>query len=76
MGFHEVLQDFMGFHDVSVNQSIPTEANRGLISYSIFLSFLLLILVLFSSLCLTVLFLDLCGFFLRLLCFICLLLFI
>jgi hypothetical protein len=37
MRFHDVSWDFMGFHevyDVPVNQSVPTEANRGLISYS------------------------------------------
>jgi hypothetical protein len=43
MGFHEVPWDSMRFHgipwssvrfcDVSVNQSVPTEANRGLTSY-------------------------------------------
>jgi hypothetical protein len=43
MRFHEVLWDSMTFHDVpwnsmrfydvSVNQSVPTEANRGLTSY-------------------------------------------
>jgi hypothetical protein len=43
LGFHEVLWDSMRFHgipwgsmrlyDVSVNQSVPTEANRALISY-------------------------------------------
>jgi hypothetical protein len=43
--FHEVLWDFMRFHgipwgsirfyDVSVNQSVPTEANRGLTSYTV-----------------------------------------
>jgi hypothetical protein len=67
MGFHEVLQDFMGFNDVSVNQSMPTEANRGLISYSGFLLFLLLILVAFSSLALQFFFLisvaSFCAFF-------------
>jgi hypothetical protein len=43
--FHEVLCDSMRFrgipqgsmrsYDVSVNQSVPTEANRGLISYTV-----------------------------------------
>jgi hypothetical protein len=33
MGFHGVLWDSMGFYDVPVNRSVPTEANRGLISY-------------------------------------------
>jgi hypothetical protein len=28
MGFHEVLWDSMTFHDVPVNRSVPTEANR------------------------------------------------
>jgi hypothetical protein len=46
MGFREVLWDSMRFHripwgsmrfyDVPVNRSVPTEANRGLISYRIF----------------------------------------
>jgi hypothetical protein len=44
MGFHEVPWDSMRFHgiswssmrfyDVPVNRSVPTEANRGLTSYS------------------------------------------
>jgi hypothetical protein len=33
MKFHEVPWDFMRFYDVPVNQSVPTEANRGLTSY-------------------------------------------
>jgi hypothetical protein len=33
VGFHEVLWDSMKFYDVSVNWSVPTEANRGLTSY-------------------------------------------
>jgi hypothetical protein len=33
MRFHEVPWGSMGFYDVSVNQSVPTEANRGLTSY-------------------------------------------
>jgi hypothetical protein len=43
MEFHEILWDFMRFHgipwsfmrfyDVPVNQSVPTEANRGLTFY-------------------------------------------
>jgi hypothetical protein len=33
MGFHEVLWDSMRFYDVFVNQSVPTEANRGLTPY-------------------------------------------
>jgi hypothetical protein len=35
MRFHEVPWDSMRFHDVLVNRSVPTEANRGLTSYSI-----------------------------------------
>jgi hypothetical protein len=45
MRFHEVLWDSMRFHgipwssmrfyDVPVNRSVPTEANRGLTSYSL-----------------------------------------
>jgi hypothetical protein len=44
VGFHEVLWDsmmfhgipwsFMRFYDVPVNRSLPTEANRGLTSYT------------------------------------------
>jgi hypothetical protein len=34
MRFHEVLQGSMRFHDISVNQSVYTEANRGLTSYN------------------------------------------
>jgi hypothetical protein len=34
MGFHEVLWNSMRFYDVLVNRSVPTEANRGLTSYS------------------------------------------
>jgi hypothetical protein len=34
MGFHEVPWDSMRFYDVLVNRSVPTEANRGLISYT------------------------------------------
>jgi hypothetical protein len=44
MKFHEVLQSsvrfhgipwsFMRFYDVPVNQSVPTEANKGLTSYT------------------------------------------
>jgi hypothetical protein len=37
MGFHEVPWDSMRFYDVLVNQSVPTEANRGLTSYNEFL---------------------------------------
>jgi hypothetical protein len=33
MGFHEVLWNSMRFYDVPVNQSVPTEANRGLTFY-------------------------------------------
>jgi hypothetical protein len=43
VGFHEVLWDSMRFYeipwssirfyDIPVNRSVPTEANRGLISY-------------------------------------------
>jgi hypothetical protein len=35
MGFHEVPWNSMRFYDVLVNRSVPTEANRGLTSYSI-----------------------------------------
>jgi hypothetical protein len=35
MGFHEVPWNSMRFHDVLVNRSVPTEANRGLTSYTI-----------------------------------------
>jgi hypothetical protein len=34
MGFHEVPWNFMRFYDVLVNRSVPTEANRGLTSYT------------------------------------------
>jgi hypothetical protein len=34
MGFHEVLWNSMRFYDVLVNRSVPTEANRGLTSYT------------------------------------------
>jgi hypothetical protein len=34
MGFHEVPWNSMRFYDVLVNQSVPTEANRGLTSYT------------------------------------------
>jgi hypothetical protein len=34
MGFHEVPWNSMRFYDVLVNRSVPTEANRGLTSYS------------------------------------------
>jgi hypothetical protein len=34
-GFHEVLWDSMRPYDVPVNQSVPTEANRGLTSYTL-----------------------------------------
>jgi hypothetical protein len=34
MRFHEVLWDSMRFYDVLVNRSVPTEANRGLTSYT------------------------------------------
>jgi hypothetical protein len=33
MRFHEIPWSFMRFYDVSVNRSVPTEANRGLTSY-------------------------------------------
>jgi hypothetical protein len=33
MRFHEIPWGSMGFYDVSVNQSVPSEANRGLTSY-------------------------------------------
>jgi hypothetical protein len=33
--FHEVLWDSMRSYDVPVNQSVPTEANRGLTSYTL-----------------------------------------
>jgi hypothetical protein len=33
MRFHEVSWDSMRFYNVSVNQSVPTEANRGLTSH-------------------------------------------
>jgi hypothetical protein len=49
MGFHEVLWDSMRFcgipwssmrfYDVPVNQSVPTEANRGLTFYTRSLTF-------------------------------------
>jgi hypothetical protein len=35
MRFHEIPWGFMRFFDVLVNQSVLTEANRGLISYMI-----------------------------------------
>jgi hypothetical protein len=31
--FHEIPLGSMRFYDVPVNQSVPTEANRGLTSY-------------------------------------------
>jgi hypothetical protein len=34
MMFHGILWGFMRFYDVPVNQSVPTEANRGLTSYN------------------------------------------
>jgi hypothetical protein len=34
MRFHEVPWDSMRFYDVPVNQSVPTEANRSLTSYT------------------------------------------
>jgi hypothetical protein len=34
VGFHEVPRDSMRFYDVPVNQSLPTEVNRGLTSYT------------------------------------------
>jgi hypothetical protein len=34
MGFHEVPWNSMRFYDVLVNRSVPTEANRGLTSYT------------------------------------------
>jgi hypothetical protein len=50
VGFHEVLWDSMRFHgilwssmrfyDVLVNQSVPTEANRGLTSYIAMMEFI------------------------------------
>jgi hypothetical protein len=33
MRFHEIPWGSMRFYDVPVNQSVPTEANRGLTSY-------------------------------------------
>jgi hypothetical protein len=33
MRFHRILWGFMRFYDVSVNRSVPTEANRGLTYY-------------------------------------------
>jgi hypothetical protein len=33
MRFHGIPWSSMKFYDVPVNQSVPTEANRGLISY-------------------------------------------
>jgi hypothetical protein len=33
MRFHGILWSFMRFYDVSVNQSVPAEASRGLTSY-------------------------------------------
>jgi hypothetical protein len=35
MRFHGIPWGFMRFYDVSVNQSVPTETNRDLISYSL-----------------------------------------
>jgi hypothetical protein len=35
MGFYNVPWDSMGFHDVPVNRSVPTEANRSLTSYMV-----------------------------------------
>jgi hypothetical protein len=35
MGFHGVPWGSMRFYDVSVNRSVPTEANRGLTAYSV-----------------------------------------
>jgi hypothetical protein len=35
MGFYNVPWDSMGFHDVPVNRSVPTEADRGLTSYMV-----------------------------------------
>jgi hypothetical protein len=35
MRFHEVPWSSMRFYDVPVNQSVLTEANRGLISYTL-----------------------------------------
>jgi hypothetical protein len=37
MKFHGILWGFMRFYDVPVNQSVPTEANRGLTSYGMIL---------------------------------------
>jgi hypothetical protein len=34
MGFYGVPWSSMRFYDVPVNQSVPTEANRGLTSYT------------------------------------------
>jgi hypothetical protein len=34
MGFCEILWGSMGFYDDPMNRSVPTEANRGLTSYS------------------------------------------
>jgi hypothetical protein len=34
MRFHEIPWSSMRFYDVSVNRSVPTEANRGLTSYT------------------------------------------
>jgi hypothetical protein len=36
MGFHGIPWDSMRFYDVPVNQSVPTESNRGLTSYICF----------------------------------------
>jgi hypothetical protein len=35
MMFYEIPWGFMRFYNVSVNQSVLTEANRGLTSYSL-----------------------------------------
>jgi hypothetical protein len=35
MRFHEVPWNSMRFYDVLVNRSVPTEANRGLTSYTL-----------------------------------------
>jgi hypothetical protein len=35
MMFYEILWGSMKFYNVTVNQSVPTEVNRGLTSYSL-----------------------------------------
>jgi hypothetical protein len=35
MRFHGIPWSSMRFYDVSVNRSVPTEANRGLTSYKL-----------------------------------------